>query len=619
MSAEGWLHWVKTLVFWLFMAWLSRLVFLGRSWDVYRHYEIWALLSAFWAGSSLDLSTACYLTVLQMLLCIPLAFAPGTRAYIRTWLLVQTILLSAAYFILCLTDSELLRKWGNRINDQVFIYLEHPREVMAFSSGTPWTAIFCWFLAAMLPAIWIYGRLKRMRFFMLKPAPWNNLSVRYGLLLLLFPLGMRGGVGTVPLNQSASAFSNETQLNILAVNTFWNFGYYLSNGTRTINFSQFYCCSEAEEQRAISFLYPRDSVRKVLCHTVRPNVLLIILEGITAKASQRLSGTLNCTPNLDRIAAEGFSFRQAYAAGDRTDKGLATLLSSWVPQPWHSVLHEPEKAARMPSLTATLAAAGYQTLFTYGGDIRFADMKAYLMASSFRELYDQADYPASQQNSKWGAHDEYVYQKLLEQLRGRSKPWFGALLSLSSHEPFEVPGGSLKGTETEKFRASIQYADRCLGAFMEQAKKEPWYRETLIVITADHGHDIGLNPGHSFHPDLFHIPMVFTGGALNEALRGTENTETISQAHLASNLLIQMGMKPLPLPYSTWFDGNSDYAYYAFNSGFGVVRDSLSMVGENQPLRRTFLKGSTPGHQLDSMILTLSAAQQFWIKKYRDL
>ena len=97
-----------------------------------------------------------------------------------------------------------------------------------------------------------------MSFYALKPALWNHLSVRYGLLLILFPLGMRGGVGTVPLNQSAAAFSNETRLNILAVNTFWNFGYYLSNGTRTINFEQFYCCSQADEQRAIAFLYQRD-------------------------------------------------------------------------------------------------------------------------------------------------------------------------------------------------------------------------------------------------------------------------------------------------------------------------------------------------------------------------
>jgi phosphoglycerol transferase MdoB-like AlkP superfamily enzyme len=226
-------------------------------------------------------------------------------------------------------------------------------------------------------------------------------------------------------------------------------------------------------------------------------------------------------------------------------------------------------------------------------------MKAYLMATGFKELYDQADYPASQQNSKWGAHDEFVYQKLLEQLRDRKGPWFGTLLSLSSHEPFEVPGGILQGNETEKFRASILYADRCLGAFMEQAKKESWYPETLIVITADHGHDIGLNPGHSFHPDLFHIPMIFTGGALNERMRGTVLNETVSQAHMASNVLMQLGLKPLKLPYSTWFDGISDYAYYAFNSGFGVVRDSFSLVGENQPLRRTLLKGN-PASEADS-------------------
>jgi phosphoglycerol transferase MdoB-like AlkP superfamily enzyme len=618
ISGDGWIHWIKTLAFWLIIAWFSRFVFMCRSWEFYRQYDTAVLLQAYSAGWALDFSTACYLTFIQFLLCIPLSFAEVTRRWLPGWLLTQGVLFSAGYFILSLTDAELLGKWGNRINDQVFIYLEHPKEVMAFSSGAPWLPILLWLAGAMSIAVMGYRRMLRLTFKPLKPALWNHVAVRYGLLLLLLPLGMRGGLETVPLNQSAAAYANETRLNILAVNTFWNFGYYLSNGTRNIPFERFYCCSDVEAEEAVDCLYQQDSAQRFLCRTRRPNVLLIILEGFTAKASKRLSGQLNCTPQLDRIAADGLSFGQAYAAGDRTDKGLATLLSSWVPQPWHSVLHEPEKAARMPSITATLAAEGYQTLFTYGGDLRFADMKAYLMATGFRELYDQDDYPASQQNSKWGAHDEYVYLKLLEQLRGRRYPWFAGLLSLSSHEPFEVPGGSLQGTETEKFRASIQYADRCLGAFMEQARKEAWYRETLIVITADHGHDIGLNPGHSFHPDLFHIPVIITGGALTDSLRGKQIQETVSQAHLASNVLIQLGLKPLPLPYSTWFDNKSDYAYYAFNSGFGVVRDSFNLVGENQPLRRTLLKGNQKD-EADSLFLKLTALQQYWIKKYRSL
>jgi hypothetical protein len=101
-------------------------------------------------------------------------------------------------------------------------------------------------------------------------------------------------------------------------------------------------------------------------------------------------------------------------------------------------------------------------------------------------------------------------------------------------------------------------------------------------------------------------------------LKGTVIHETVSQAHLSANLLLQLGHKPTTLPYSTWFDGRSDYAYYAFNSGFGLVRDSLCIIGENQPLRRTLFTGSE-GHKHDGLFEKAAALQQFWIKKYQGL
>jgi hypothetical protein len=618
LSAEAWLLWVKLLFFWLLVSWLSRLVFMARCWALFEEFSSGALFQTFIAGWPLDLSTACYLTLFQCLLSLPFMFHRRSLGFLNTWMFIQTALLATGYWILTLTDTELLPKWGNRINDQVFIYLEHPKEVMAFSSGAPWLSIVLWFAAGMMLSLFSYHRLLQLRIPSVRPALWHNPYLRHAALFILLPLGMRGGLGTVPLNQSAAAHANETRLNILAVNSFWNFGYYLTNGTRNIPFEQYYCCPDDEMNAAADFFYSKDSIHTRITETSKPNVLLIILEGFTAKGSKRLHGLLDCMPQLDRIAAEGVSFQNAIAAGDRTDKGLASILSGWMPQPWHSVLHEPEKAARLPSLTANLAAAGYQTLFTYGGDLRFADMKAYLMATGFKECYDQADYPAAQQNSKWGAHDEFVYLKLLEQLKHRASPWFGTLLSLSSHEPFEVPGGSLEGTETDKFRASLQYADRCLGNFMQEARNTTWYANTLVIITADHGHDIGLKPEHSFHPDLFRIPLIVTGGALKKSLKGTVIHETVSQAHLSANLLLQLGHKPTTLPYSTWFDGRSDYAYYAFNSGFGLVRDSLCIIGENQPLRRTLFTGSE-GHKHDGLFEKAAALQQFWIKKYQGL
>jgi phosphoglycerol transferase MdoB-like AlkP superfamily enzyme len=522
------------------------------------------------------------------------------------------------FFLIALADAELMLKWGNRINEQALQYMEHPQEAAAASAGAPFGSIALKLLLGLALARLLYQAINLALPVLPRKPHGRFLLMAWTANLILSALILRGGTGAVPLNQSSVAYSNETRLNILAVNPLWNLGYYLSNGTRKLDYSPYLCCDSAAEKAAFHWAYPSDTMQFNVLNKVNPNVLLIVLESFTAQASRYFGGELNLTPQLDAIASESFAFTRMYANGDRTDKGLASLLSGWHPQSWHSILHEPEKAARLPSLPAALEKIGYRSIFHYGGDSRFADMKAWLLAIGISRIEDVAVYPQSMQNSKWGAHDEYLLQRLAGQLATYRQPWFCTALTLSSHEPFEIPGRAASGDEVMRFRASIAYTDSCLGAWWNRIKKEAWFSNTLVIITADHGRAIGLQLPHHFHPNLYRIPLVMGGGALDTHLKGLKNARVLSQAHLAPNLLnILHTTGRSAMPYVNWFGNGKSMAMYAFQDGIGWIGDSAMAIWENKPWRRTLLTGKMP--EVEEAEAHIRAYQQAWINIFRRL
>src|SRR5690606_20642672 len=211
----------------------------------------------------------------------------------------------------------------------------------------------------------------------------------------------------------------------------------------------------------------------------------------------RTLGTMvDVTPRFDTYVEEGLLFSNFYAAADRSDKGLVNILSGYPSQPTQSIMKLPVKASKLPVLSKSFEEAGYATSFYYGGELEFANIKAYLMNGGFSKVVGKESFKPEDWNSKWGAHDHVVLDKLLQDLNSSEKPFFSTIFTLSSHEPFEVPiEPHIEGDDEEsKFLNSLYYTDQSIGNFIEAAKKEPWYDETLIIILADHGHRM---PGNS--------------------------------------------------------------------------------------------------------------------------
>ncbi len=367
----------------------------------------------------------------------------------------------------------------------------------------------------------------------------------------------------------------------MAVNASWNFFSSLIKDTgRTDNpFAEF---SKEEADQLLSKLkHPDPSSINHIQTDSATNVILIIWESFTAKIVSSLGGVPGVAPRFDSLSQEGIFFTRLYATGDRSDKGLIGILSGYPAQPTTSIITIPSKTATLPSLPKYFRSKGYHTSFYYGGETEFANIKSYLLQQGFDRIVDKSKFKARDMNSKWGAHDHIVFNRLLSDLDAQPTPFFTTLFTLSSHEPFEVPAETvIKGTDNEhKFLNAHHYTDASLGAFIDQAKTKSWWKNTLIVIVADHGHPLPVLSDKKI--DQFRIPMLWLGGVVRQP--GVTIDTLGSQTDLASTLLGQMNHPSDDFQWSNnLFKVNrTPYAFYAFNNGFGWVTPKGDVVFDN--------------------------------------
>ncbi len=466
-------------------------------------------------------------------------------------------------------DLELYTAWGYRMDATPLQYLKSPKEMGASVSSSPLFLLLIIFIALSVLSIWLYYKFiaVNMQIKLVRFAPVYAVLSLFLIAFLFIPI--RGGIQKIPMNQSDVYFSQKLFADHAALNLPWNIAFSILN--KNSNRNPFDYFSETKAQQLVDELYHTGPIR--IPHSLsskRPNVIFIIMESFTAKWVGCLGGVPGVTPNLDKIAANGLLFTNIYAAGDRSEKGQVAVLSGYPNQAITSIIKTPSKTLKLPSINQSLAAEGYHTSYTYGGELEFANIKSYLVNVGFEKLVSKYSFSVSERTTSWGVHDQYVLDKFFNDIKKESAPFFAALFTLSSHEPYDVPFSKFKGTdETTRFKNSVAYTDSCLGVFMNRLQADPLWQNTLVVFVADHGHPIpGYDPND--RPSKFRIPLIVSGGALKQ--KGIISTIG-SQTDIAKTVLDQLGINADKFIWSKDLLDSSarPFAFYCFNNGFGFV------------------------------------------------
>jgi phosphoglycerol transferase MdoB-like AlkP superfamily enzyme len=569
---------LKYCLFWLIFFFIARVFFLffhfGQSGEL--PLKVW--LGIFGHGLHIDLSMMGYVMLLPGIFVALSCIAPS-RFYFFFFIL-YTLILTFVFSCIASVDMELYSHWGYRMDSTPLLYLKTPKEAMASSSV--WVIIrqIIITLVLFVASFYLYMYIAAHQIFNIVKTKWQQ-ALFFLFLTAALVIPIRGGVGIAPMNPGTVYFHKVPFANHAAVNVFWNVAYSLSRTSTDSELKADFMNEKVADSLFHKIHVPGENTPQVL-NVEKPNVLIIILESFTSKVIARIGGDSTMTPNFSALIKEGLFFENFYASGDRSDKGLVSILSGYPAQPTSSIVKYPEKVVKLPFLSKVLKSKGYNSAYYYGGDLNFANMKSYLLTGEYDKLVTKENFDKKLDNSKWGVHDQHVFDQLTTDLAKEKLPFFYTYFTLSSHDPFEVPMQTqIQGNDDEqKFRNSILYTDKCLGDFIAKAKQSDWWKNTLVVLLADHGVPyVGKLANHE--PAKFHVPMLWLGGALTA--KDSVVKTYCAQTDLVATLLSQMKLPINDFRFSRNIlaKNTASFAFYCFNNGFGFLTDSTTQVFDN--------------------------------------
>jgi phosphoglycerol transferase MdoB-like AlkP superfamily enzyme len=556
----------KIYLFFIITFAIQKVLFMAVNYSEMSRFPFSEWLKVVWYGLPLDASTAGYLTVLPgLFLVLSCWVRSNIIAYILRWYSYIFFFIITFFLV---ADLGLYQFWGYHIDNTLFYYLLSPK--IAFASVSVLFVLIGLMggFAYLALLIWSFNKIVISNIYKLilcKNPAIASLTIFLITGALFLPI--RGGVGVSTMNVGRVYFSQHLFLNHSAINIHFNmFASIASNK----DFGKQYRFMEDKDAKALFEAMTKQPINQdsipVLLNNTRPNIILFVMESFMNKMIEPLGGE-DVAVNMKEFCKEGIVFKNFYANGNRTDKGLVAILSGYPAQPTTSIIKYPNKAQSLPSIPKALRNEGYSSIrFYYGGDADFFNMRSYLMGQGVDKIISQNEFPLESRLSKWGAADDKLIEYVLNELKQpRPQPFMDIVLTLSSHEPFDVPTNKFN----HPYLNSVAFADSCLGVFVREFKKNPLWNNTLLIFVADHTMRYPDNMQNT-DPERYQIPLILYGGAIKQHI---EIERYASQIDLAAILLHQLGIDYSDFKFSknALNPQSSEYTFFAYNEGFGCI------------------------------------------------
>lgn len=573
----------------------QRLLFFVYHFKLFKDATIADQLWLFIKGFRLDLSMSGYFLLIPTVLFILHIFLPKKSVAFEKIINVYTIILVVLVLFLGIMDLSIYREWGTKLNSRAVEFLIlSPGEALASSTSSPILLSTILFIVQLTLFLILYYKYLK---FELEPKLHFILKflsvLAYAFLAVMM---MRGGLQLAPINQSAVYFSNSSIINHASLNTEWNLMHSVIENHFS-NENPYVFMDKNIATKKVDSLYNSSTFTSdTILNTNKPNIVFIILESFTSDVVEYFGGEKDVCPNMTQLAKDGIAFSNIYASGDRTDKGMIAILSAFPTQAVRTIIQQPDKFEKLPSISKTLDKYGYNSSFYYGGESEFSNFKSYLLSAGINKIIDKNDFSANQMNSKWGAHDGYLFDKLITDLPHTKEPFVSVVLTLSNHEPFEIPVPSPYNGEDlpSKFRKSAHYTDQCVGEFINKAKKEKWYKNTLFVFVADHGHRLPKEYDKAYDVRKFRIPLFLYGDVIKKEKQHQNITKIGSQTDIVRTLLNQMNITDSSYKWSSdLLSNNPGFAFYTYDNGIGWVDEKQKLTMDNVSRKITYKEGDS--------------------------
>ena len=279
---------------------------------------------------------------------------------------------------------------------------------------------------------------------------------------------------------------------------------------------------------------PTDSVQ------FRPmNVVVLILESFGKQASAR-----GFMPFVDSLAVKGRSFEYSYANGRKSIDGMPSVLSS-IPSFVEPFFLTPASLNDLSGLAGELSKnKGYHSAFFHGAENGSMGFQAFACSTGFQQYYGRTEYNQDARyhgdddfDGTWAIWDEEFLQFYCDKMSEMQQPFITSVFTASSHSPYRMPDrykGKYKEGPTPLY-ACISYSDHAVQRFFEKASKQPWFSNTIFVITADHA-TAADDPEYITDLGHYKVPVIFYVPSMPE-LCGVDSTRIVSQIDIMPTVL----------------------------------------------------------------------------------
>ena len=522
---------------------------------------------------------ACYIIILPCLFVLLSVLIPFFRKAVvyKIYSGIALILL----LTIVVTDLEIYTEWGYRLDSTVLQYLSSPKEVLASAGHLPIFWILLLFALVFTGVQFLFNKLIDRSVFLLQPKTEKRFYSLFQIVcftvLLIIPI--RGGLQMQPMNPSWVYFSLNNFANLSALNACWNFFQDVLDKERGIKNPYVYFSTE-RSVKIVDSLYRSSNAHTQIIDTSlgHTNVILIVWESFTKKIVDTSIEGQQVTPNFNRLKNEGVYFNNIYSSGDRTHKGISAILSGYPALPNTSIIRFPQKSAKLELISNSFKEHNYSSTFYYGGDANYDNYKSFLLHGQFDKITSEDFFSSKDKLTQWGAVDGAVASRMVNDFKSWKEPFFNCWLTLTSHVPYKIPENPVfqGNDETTKFLNSLHYTDKVLGLLIENCKKQAWWKNTVIIITADHGIRF---PATGKVVNDFKIPMLWLGGPV-EKKAGLVINKLASQIDLSATLMNQFGWSTSPFPFSRDITDSTTvpFAFFSNSVSVGLVEPNKYFI-----------------------------------------
>jgi phosphoglycerol transferase MdoB-like AlkP superfamily enzyme len=422
---------------------------------------------------------------LKILFFALMLFLPKQRLKIRNSLYFTTLFLYVLLIIFNAVSEYFYNEFGVRYNFIAVDYLIYTTEVIGnIMESYPIIPLFtAIFVVTGLATWWIYKKTKDS----LLQLP--NLVQKFTLL----------GVFAVLLGISLS-FAEKINLkkgNIfqqeIAANGMVKFYEAFSNNT--LDFFTFYpTVDQKTAEKNTLFPLGTTTLNRTITSDkpeLQKNVVLISIESLSAAYMKAYGYEESVTPFLDQLAQKSLFFTNLYATGNRTVRGLEALTLCIPPTAGESVIKREKENKNKFTTGSVFKSKGYSVKYLYGGYSYFDNMKDFYGGNGY-EIVDRDNFTPEEITfaNVWGVCDEDMAKKAISEMNKdykAGKPFFHHWMTVSNHRPFTYPEGKIDIPADSKSRkGGVKYTDYSIMKFFEMAQKQPWFKNTVFVIVADH-------------------------------------------------------------------------------------------------------------------------------------